>query len=157
MQDASHDFDFFMGSWRVRHRRLKERLAGCSEWVEFEGTSTVQKILGGMGNMDDNVIDLPGDPYRAVSLRTFDPKSMLWSIWWFDNRAPRDLDPPVVGDFKNGVGTFYADDSFKGVPIRVRFLWTRMDTGSPRWEQAFSADGGVNWEINWTMDFARAS
>jgi quinol monooxygenase YgiN len=37
----------------------------------------------------------------------------------------------------------------------VRFRWTRLTSGSPRWEQAFSDDGGKSWEINWTMDFPK--
>jgi hypothetical protein len=156
MHSSLHDFDFFMGNWRVHHRRLKERLAGCHEWVEFEGTTTVQKILGGFGNMDDNVLDKPGGVYRAVSLRTFDPKASRWSIWWFDGRYPAHLDPPVVGGFENGVGSFYADDTFDGKPIRMRFIWSRTDTAAPRWEQAFSTDGGKSWETNWIMDFTRA-
>jgi hypothetical protein len=28
---------------------------------------------------------------------------------------------------------------------------------SPRWEQAFSADGGANWETNWIMNFTRVT
>ena len=67
-----NDFDFLIGSWRVHHRRLKERLADNHEWIEFEGTCTVQKILGGAGNMDENVLDFPGGAYRAVTLRTYD-------------------------------------------------------------------------------------
>jgi len=51
---------------------LKERLADNHEWIEFEGTCTVQKILGGAGNMDENVLDFPGGAYRAVTLRTYD-------------------------------------------------------------------------------------
>ena len=148
------DFDFLVGSWRVHHRRLKERLAGNHDWIEFEGTCAMQKILGGAGNMDDNVLDFPGGAYRAVTLRTYDPAKGQWSIWWFDSRNPSHLDPPVVGGFKNGVGTFYADDTFKGKPIRVRFLWTNLAT-KPHWEQAFSDDGGKTWETNWIMEFVR--
>jgi ketosteroid isomerase-like protein len=70
--DGRRDFDFLMGSWRVRHSRLKERLANNHEWVEFDGTGTAQRILGGFGNIDENVIDLPGGAYRAVSLRAYD-------------------------------------------------------------------------------------
>ena len=70
---AIHDFDFYMGTWRVHHRRLKERLVGSDEWQEFEGTSTAWPLLDGAGNVDDNVLELPDGPYRAVSLRSFDP------------------------------------------------------------------------------------
>jgi hypothetical protein len=155
MTNGLDDFDFFIGKWRAHHRRLNERLAGCNDWTEFEGTSTVQKILGGAGNMDDNVLDLPGGAYRAATVRTFNPKTNRWSIWWFDARHPGQLEPPMVGGFDGGVGTFYADDTFKGIPIRVRFLWTRIETGTPRWEQAFSSDGSTTWETNWIMDFMR--
>src|SRR6188768_3082824 len=98
-----HDFDFYMGTWWVRHRRLKERLAGSDEWEEFEGTSRAWPLLDGAGNVDDNVLELPGGTYRAISLRTYDPWSEKWSIWWLDGRTPDRLDPPVVGDFRGGV------------------------------------------------------
>ena len=150
------DFDFFMGRWRVHHRRLNERLAGCRDWTEFGGSCESRKILGGQGNMDDNVLELPGDHYRAVTIRTFDPRSGQWSIWWIDARNPSSLDPPVVGRFENGVGTFFSDDTFKGRPIRVRFQWSLPAKDRPRWEQAFSADAGKTWESNWIMEFTRA-
>jgi NIPSNAP len=60
----------------------------------------------------------------------------------------------VVGGFKDGVGTFYADDTFNGKAIRIRFLWTNLTT-RPHWEQAFSDDGGKTWETNWIMEFVR--
>ena len=150
------DFDFFIGSWKVAHHRLKERLAGCTEWADFGGTCVTQKILGGLGNIDDNLLDLPGGAYRAVTLRAFDAATGNWSIWWLDGRNPGSLDTPMVGRFGGGVGRFYADDSLAGRPIRVRFLWTMSKPGSPRWEQAFSPDGGNSWETNWVMDFTRA-
>jgi len=156
MNASSHtDFDFFIGSWDVAHRRLKERLAGCTEWDEFKGTTVVRKVLGGFGNVDDNVLELPAGHYRAVTLRSFDPVRKIWSIWWLDGRYPGTLDTPMVGQFSDGVGVFYADDRFNGMPIRVRFVWSVPRPDAPRWEQAFSADGGTTWETNWTMDFAR--
>jgi hypothetical protein len=150
-----NDFDFLIGSWRVDHRRLNERFANSHDWIEFEGTCAMRKILGGAGNIDENFLDFPGGAYRAVTLRTYDPAKGQWSIWWIDGRNPGHLDPPVVGEFQNGVGTFYGDDTFRGKPIRIRFLWTNLITG-PRWEQAFSDDGGKTWETNWVMDFSRA-
>jgi hypothetical protein len=151
-----HDFDFFVGHWRVHHRRLKGRLSNSREWIEFTGTAVAQALMGGYGNIDDNVLELPGGSYRAVTLRSFDSKSNQWSIWWLDGRSPQGpLDPPVRGGFHEGVGTFYADDVFEGKPVRVRFVWSHITTNACRWEQAFSPDGGQTWEVNWTMEFVR--
>ncbi len=153
---APADFDFFMGSWRVAHRRLKQRLAGCTEWVGFAGVCVARKTLGGFGNIDDNIIEIPTGSYRAITIRSFDAALGTWSIWWLDGRSPGNLDVPVVGRFADGVGTFLAEDTLEGQSIRVRFLWTIPRADSPRWEQAFSPDAGASWETNWIMDFTRS-
>lgn len=151
------DFDFLIGHWKVSHRRLKERLLGCSDWERFEGRCRMWPLLGGLGNIDDNVLELPTGPYRAASMRAFDPATQQWAIWWVDGRNPHRLDPPVVGGFADGVGDFQCDDTLRGQPIRVRYRWTGTSTATPRWEQAFSADGGQTWEVNWEMDFERVA
>src|SRR5215472_7288826 len=65
-----NDFDFFIGKWRVHHRRLKERLAHNDDWEQFEGTSTVQKILGDRGNLTTTSLN-----YRVghIAPRRFEP------------------------------------------------------------------------------------
>lgn len=154
-QSTRNDFDFLFGRWRVRHRRLRERLAGNDEWQEFDGTCVSQAILDGLGNIDDNLLHLPAGTYRGAGLRSFDERSKQWAIWWLDSRSPHTLDAPVMGGFEDGTGSFYADDTFNARPIRVRFLWTDTSTPSPRWEQAFSPDDGKTWEVNWKMTFTR--
>jgi hypothetical protein len=154
---AVHDFDFFMGSWRVHHRRLVERFVGSDEWQEFDGTSIAWPILGGAGNIEDNVLELPGGTYRAISLRSYDPATDRWSIWWLDGRTPGRLDPPVLGRFDGGIGTFVGEDTFDGRPILVRFLWSDITDRTCRWEQAFSDDDGATWEVNWVMEFTRTA
>lgn len=149
------DFDFFIGDWDVSHRRLKSRLTGCTEWEDFAGRSVAQKILGGAGNIDDNLLYLPSGPYRAATIRAFDAQQGTWSIWWLDSRNPGAIDVPVVGRFEGGVGTFLANEVIGGQPVVVRFIWTKSDQDQPRWEQAFSPDGGQTWETNWIMTFAR--
>ena len=153
-----HGFDFLVGRWQVHHRRLKERLADNHEWVEFDGTCSNLALMGGWANVDDNVFKMPGGDYRGVGLRSYDPKTAQWAIWWLDGRNPfGDLDPPVKGRFENGVGTFYADDTLRGKKIRVRFTWSHITPTSARWEQAFSPDAGKTWEVNWMMEFRRVS
>src|SRR5262245_47810724 len=155
--DPLHDFDLFFGSWQTQHRRLKERLANSNEWIEFDGTSRMEPLLGGYGNMDDNVFNMPGGTYRGVSMRAFDPKTRTWAIWWLDERFPHTIDVPVIGSFKDGIGTFYADETFKGKPIKVRFLWSGITRTARQWEQAFSPDGGATWETNWVTRFTRTA
>ena len=116
-----------------------------------------RKILGGFGNVDDNIVELPAGTYRAATVRSFDPKTGTWSIWWLDSRTPGSLDVPVVGRFANGVGTFLANDTLGQKPIVVRFLWTIPLPDRPRCEQAFSPDDGKTWETNWIMDFSRSN
>lgn len=155
MRPVNSDFDFEFGRWNVHHKRLKERLNGCTEWENFGGTSIARPIFGGNGNIEENKIDFPDGPYRAVALRSFDARTGNWAIWWLDERDPHTLDVPVIGKFEGNVGTFLARDTLRGQPIIVRFQWFRLDADQARWEQAFSPDDGETWEINWVMDFQR--
>ena len=153
--DPAHDFDLFFGSWHVKHRRIKERLKGSTEWIDFDGTSEMWPLMGGPANIDDNIFNLPPGPFRGVSLRAFNPATKMWAIWWLDSRFPDKIDVPVVGSFKGGVGTFLADDMWEGKPVKVRFIWSGITRDAREWEQAFSADGGRTWETNWTSSFRR--
>jgi hypothetical protein len=152
----SLDFEFEFGTWNVRHRRLKERLVRCHEWEEFAGTSQTAPVLGGNGNIEDNILHFPAGTYRAIAIRSYDTATKTWAIWWLSATAPHQLDKPVVGRFDAGVGSFFAEDVVNGTPVTTRFLWLKTDTSEPRWEQAMSTDGGSTWETNWTMDFKRA-
>lgn len=152
---AINDFDFLVGGWTVHHRKLHQRLANCDTWWEFGGTSTFWQILGGLGNVDDNVIDQPTGAYRGASVRLFDRSTDLWSIYWMSD-ASAAIEPPVVGRFRDGTGVFEGDDTLEGRPIRVRFIWSDVTDRTARWEQAFSPDGGQSWETNWIMTFERA-
>ena len=152
--DGVHSFDFLFGHWNVTHQRLKKRLVGNDEWEVFQGTCHGWPLLGGAGNVDDNYLELPAGAYRAASIRKYDATLNKWSIWWLDGRSGG-LEPPVHGAFADDVGLFYGEDVFEGRPIKVRFRWQDMATDMPRWEQAFSDNGGEDWEVNWTMTFER--
>ena len=151
---SATDFDFFMGSWTVRNRYLGERLRGSEDWQEFEATSDVRPLPSVLGNEDEFRTEALGG-FVGMSFRFFDPEAGRWSIYWADSRRPGVLDPPVFGGFANGSGVFEGTDVLAGKPILVRFTWTGVDTQEPRWEQAFSGDGGESWEPNWVMEFAR--
>jgi hypothetical protein len=154
-ESTASDFDFWFGTWNVHNRRLVERLAGSDEWEEFAATVVARPLLDGVGNEDEFRTDHAGG-FIGMSFRFFDPERGRWSIYWADSRRPGELDPPVFGGFSGDVGVFEGEDIFRGRPILVRFTWSGASTPTPRWEQAFSDDGGRTWETNWIMDFARA-
>jgi hypothetical protein len=156
ISNGMHDFDFLVGTWAVKNRRLKHRLVNSHEWERFEGSLSARLYMGGQAIIDDNVLHAPAGTFRAITLRTFDLSTQRWSIWWFDSRRPNELDPPLVGGFEDGVGAFYADDTFEGKPIRVRYIW-RHTAQEAHWEQAFSPDAGRSWEVNWVMDMTRTN
>ena len=153
---GARDFDFFHGSWRIVNQRLVSRLAGSREWERFEAVGACRPMLGGIGNVD-SFTPIAGhwQGFEGASLRLFDPATGFWSIYWADNVACR-LTPPVVGRFSDGAGEFFGDDLEGETPVRVRFRWTGTNGPTPRWEQAFSPDGGRSWELNWIMTFTRA-
>ncbi len=94
---------------------------------------------------------IPDRSFHGLALRIFDPDSGLWSIHWADNLRHRLL-PPMVGRFEDGRGTFLGDEEHAGQPVLARFIWF-PSVEAPRWEQAFSADGGETWETNWVVRF----
>ncbi|MEC3973980.1 hypothetical protein [Amycolatopsis sp. H20-H5] len=151
------DFDFFVGDWDITNRRLLKPLTGSDEWDTFPATSRSHGLFEGAGNFDE--FSCPARGFRGMTLRLYAPETGEWSLYWANNRTGR-LQSPVTGRYADngegeGEGDFYGDDEHDGTPIRVRYRWTRVSSGSPRWEQAYSTDGEATWETNWFMDFTR--
>jgi hypothetical protein len=149
---GSHDFDYFQGGWTTHQRRLKERGVGSKEWEEFPATLCMSLYLGGIATVDE--LYFPTKGWAGLTLRTFDLQKKQWSIYWVSSSSGK-LDTPVVGGFDGDHGEFYGEDQDKNRPVKVRFIWNKIDHDHARWEQAFSYDNRT-WEINWTADFIRA-
>jgi hypothetical protein len=66
IRDGQHDFDFEIGRWATRLRRLKSPLTGSTDWVEYEGTSVVREIWGGRANLVE--LDVAGLAGRIEGL-----------------------------------------------------------------------------------------
>jgi hypothetical protein len=155
----SHAFDFVYGNWSVHNRKLRNVAdPECEEWLEFGASSEVFPILNGVGHIDRMYVPQPsdGDPFEGFTLRLFDPATQQWSIWWSSTRAPGQLDPPVAGQFVDGIGTFECDDVVGGHAVKVRFQW-RADAAAPIWRQYFSYDAGATWKLNWEMTLSRGA
>ena len=144
---SQHDFDFLVGIWKLRNRKLKSRLTHSTEWVSFESRVEMHPILDGHGNIDKYTDQASGKPYEGIALRLFNPATHLWSIYWADSNSGT-LDPPLVGSFENKIGHFFARDTYKGQPVIVVFRWDVRNPSLPVWSQAFSTDEGKTWEWN---------
>lgn len=155
LRDGRGDFDFLIGTWDSQQRRLRERLKGSDSWEEFPARLEVHRILGGMGNFDEIVMEREAGFTRGATLRLYDLQTRQWSIYWADGTHGM-MGVPEVGGFEDGCGYFYAQEPFEGRMIFSRFIWSHDSDNHCRWEQAFSEDAGKTWETNWVADFTRA-
>lgn len=147
-RDPQRDFDFEIGTWKTSLRRLARPLTGSSTWVEYEGTTVVRSVLDGRANLVELQVDGPAGRLEGLSLRLYNPQSRQWSLN-FANISDGVLVEPSIGEFKEGRGEFYSHEKYNGRAILVRFGITKIDDDTYRFEQAFSADGGKTWEVNW--------
>ena len=153
-RDGQHDFDFEIGTWKTHLRRLLHPLTGSTEWVEMEGTTVARPVWGGGANLIELVADGGGSHFEGLSLRLYNPDARQWSLTYSNSRSGA-LSPAVYGEFKDGRGVFFGQDTLGPRAILVRFVITPISPDSIRFEQAFSDDGGRTWEVNWIAEDTR--
>lgn len=148
--DGQRDFDFEIGTWTTHVRVLRNPLSGApGDWAEYRGTSIVQPVAGGRANYVELSVEGPAGRIEGVALRLYNPQSRQWSLNFASFRNGL-LTAPVYGGFdRRGRGAFFGQDMLEGRAILVRFVITQISPNEARFEQAYSADGGANWETNW--------
>jgi hypothetical protein len=144
---SKNDFDYLVGNWNIRNRTLKEPLTGGDEWQEF------RLVLLGLGNVDIFHTEFDGKPFEGLTVRLFDPKTRLWTIYWADSNAMK-LDDGKVGSFDGDEGDFFGREVVAGKDLIVRFHWDKRNPKAPIYSRAFSADAGRTWEWNWYSNFS---
>ncbi|MBA3677934.1 MAG: hypothetical protein H0W74_11120 [Sphingosinicella sp.] len=155
LRDGSRDFDFETGSWKAHISRRLRPLTGSNEWVEYKGSSVVRPVWGGKANLGELDVKGPAGKIQGLSLRLYDPQSRQWKISWA-NAGDGAITPAMIGQFDGkGRGEFYNEDVLDGRQIFVRFQFSDISQTSLRIEQAFSADAGKTWEVNWISTFER--
>ena len=154
-RDGQHDFDFELGSWKIHLKRRLRPLTGSTDWVEFDGTSVTRKVWDGRADLEEFETDSPAAGHiEGLTLRLYNPETRQWSLYWANSKGGP-IFPPQIGEFKNGRGEFYGQDTLNGKLIFVRFIWSDTETSKPHFEQSFSDDGGKTWEVNWITDQTR--
>lgn len=150
VRDGQRDFDFEIGTWATEVRMLRNRLSGeAPDWVTYRGTSLVRGLMDGRANVVELSVEGPAGKIEGMSLRLYDPGTRRWSLNFASLRDGA-MTPPMIGGFDaDGKGLFYGEDRLGDRAIRVRFVITQVSADEARFEQAFSADGGATWEVNW--------
>jgi hypothetical protein len=154
MRDGEHDFDWEIGTWKTHLKRLLRPLTGSSTWVEYEGTTVVRKVWNGRANLLELEASGPSGPFQGLSLRLYNPEAHQWSLN-FSNINSGSMSQPTIGEFKNGRGEFYNQETLNGRAIFVRFIISDITPTSSHFEQSFSDDGGKTWEVNWIANDTR--
>lgn len=147
-RDGQRDFDFEIGTWKTSLKRRLRPLTGSTTWVEYEGTTVVRKVWNGRANLVELDVTGPAGRIEGLSLRLYNPESRQWSLN-FSNSAGGTLSPPTIGEFKNGRGEFFNQETLNGRAIFVRFIISCSNLNTCHFEQVFSDDGGKTWEVNW--------
>jgi hypothetical protein len=148
------DFDPLIGAWKYQLKRLSHPLTSSTTWVDLEGTGKCFKVWDGRAELDTIEVDGPTGHIEGLTLRLYNPQTHQWSLYWANAKVAK-LDLPQVGEFKNGRGDFYAQDTISGRTILIRFDWSNLNTSTPHFEQSFSDDGGKTWEVNWITNQTR--
>jgi hypothetical protein len=151
---SKNDFDFLVGNWKIRNRKLKEQLAGSDEWEEFDATQEFRLVLLGLGNVDIFHTEFDEKPFEGLTVRLFDPQTRLWTIYWADSKAVK-LDGGKVGSFDGDMGEFFGREIVASKDVIVKFHWDKTNPKAPIYSRAFSADAGRTWEWNWYANFSR--
>src|SRR5262249_897448 len=126
-----------------------------NEWYEFDSTIVARPVWGGKANMDEFEGDAPTGHIEGMTIRTYNPKTHEWSLYWANQANGEISMPPTVGKFVNGRGEFFDMENWNGRTILVRYTWLVPTANTTHWEQAFSVDGGKTWETNWVIEAER--
>jgi len=156
--DGQHDFDFLLGSWKIHLKRRLRPLTGSNDWVEFDGTVVCRTVWNGLAEVEEFNVDSPEKKIfiQGLAVRLYNPKTHEWSIYWANRKNGVFDAAPQIGHFTNGRGEFYGQDTTEdGRPVYVRFAWSNITSSAPHFEQAYSADGGRTWEVNWITEQTR--
>jgi hypothetical protein len=153
-RDGQHDFDFHLGNWKSEISHLQGPLTGSTTWVKCQGTLAARKVWDGRAQIEELEADCPTGHIEDLLLFLYNPESHQWSL---NAAAVGDgvIARPMFGEFKDGRGEFYDQETFKGRIIMVRQVWSDITPTSHKFEQSFSDDGGKTWEPNFRATLTR--
>jgi hypothetical protein len=155
LRDGQHDFDFNIGTWTIHTRLLVHPLTGSNAWVDLNGTVHVRKVWDGRAQLEEIEADGSTGHFEGLTLFLYNPQAHQWGQYFVASAAGV-LNQPQIGEFKNGRGELFGQESLNGRTISVRFVWSDITPNSHHVEQSYSDDGGKTWQPNFVATLTRA-
>jgi hypothetical protein len=152
----AHAFDFARGEWRTTVLFLSNPSAASPRWTKIRGRVTVHELWSGAADLEETEANGAHELFEALTLRLYDPTARQWYLY----RASSDdgvLGEPLIGDFKDGRGVFYDQDTRAGHTVFVRNVYFDVTANAYRFEQALSNDGGKTWQTDLTAQLRRVA
>jgi hypothetical protein len=122
--------------------------------MELKGTVTVRKIWDGRAQWEEIEADGPKGHWEGLTLFLYNPPAHQWSQSFINSKAAT-LTTPLIGEFHDGRGELFAQDTFEGKSVLVRGVWSDIRPDSHHFEESYSADGGASWHPTFIADLTR--
>lgn len=152
--DGQHDFDFNLGVWQTHIRRILDPLSGSGNSIELNGTVTVRKVWDGRAQLEEIEADGPNGHWEGLTLFLYNPAAHQWGQYFVNSRLGV-LTTPLIGEFNDGRGELYSQDTFNGRTILVRGTWSAITPDAHHFEEAYSQDGGRTWSPAFIANLTR--
>ncbi len=128
---VNHDFDFWIGDWKVTTPDGKPA-----------GTNRIDSVAGGRGLYENWEGDPAAGGGNGKSLNAYNPAKKQWQQFWVGGGG-NVLE--LAGGLVEGKMVLTGEHDVRGRHLTERITWTPNADGSVRqlWDQ--SADGGKTW------------
>ena len=154
VRDGQHDFDFNIGVWKTHIKRVLDPLSGSTQSIELNGTVTVRKVWDGRAQLEEIETEGPNGHWEGLTLFLYNPASQQWSQTFVNSKVGV-LTGSLIGEFKNGRGELFSQESVDGRSILVRAVWSDIKPDSHHFEQSYSDDGGKTWAPSFIANLTR--
>lgn len=153
-RDGAHDFDFNIGVWHSHIRRVLNPLSGGTDSMVLDGTVTVRKIWGGKAQLEEIEADGPKGHWEGLTLFLYDPAAHQWRQSYLNSKMG-ELGSPMIGEFHDGRGELFSQDTFQGKTILVHGEWSAIEPNSHQYAEYYSDDGGRTWNEAFRAEVTR--
>jgi len=153
--DGQHDFDFNFGVWHTHIRRVLDPLSGSDKSIELNGTVTVRKVWDGRAQLEEIKADGPNGHLEGLTLFLYNPQSHQWSQTFAGSNDGVLTSTPSIGEFKDGRGELYSQETVDGKVVLVRGVWSEILPDSHHFEISYSDDGGRTWKAAFIASLTR--